>query len=66
MSESKPLILVVGATGRFAGSVVPELEKRGATVRALLRDESKAAQMSGNYWKRSSNTTMTSHQNIRW
>ncbi len=45
MSESKPLILVAGATGRFAGPVVPELEKRGATVRALLRDESKAARV---------------------
>ena len=34
--------LVVGATGKFAGLVVPELTERGATVRALVRDESKS------------------------
>ncbi|NVD42143.1 NmrA family NAD(P)-binding protein [Ensifer sp. HO-A22] len=33
-------ILVVGATGRFANLVVPELVRRGATVRALVRDQS--------------------------
>ncbi|WP_457580679.1 NmrA family NAD(P)-binding protein [Ensifer canadensis] len=33
-------ILVVGATGRFAGLVVPELARRGAIVRALVRDQS--------------------------
>ncbi|WP_312364227.1 NmrA family NAD(P)-binding protein [Ensifer sp.] len=33
-------VLVVGATGRFAGLVVPELRRRGATVRALVRDQS--------------------------
>ena len=32
-------VLVVGATGKFAGLVVPELKKRGATVRALVRDK---------------------------
>lgn len=31
-------VLVVGATGKFAGLVVPELKKRGIAVRALLRD----------------------------
>jgi uncharacterized protein YbjT (DUF2867 family) len=31
-------VLVVGATGKYAGRVVPELKKRGATVRALLRE----------------------------
>ena len=35
-------VLVVGATGEFAGLVVPELTKRGVVVRALLHDESKA------------------------
>ncbi len=35
-------VLVVGATGKFAGMVVPELRKRGATVRALVRGEEKA------------------------
>lgn len=34
-------VLMVGATGKFARSVVPELTKRGVTVRALLRDETK-------------------------
>lgn len=33
-------ILVVGATGRFAGLVMPELGRRGALVRALIRDRS--------------------------
>ncbi len=32
-------VLAVGATGKFAGLVVPELKKRGATVRALVRDK---------------------------
>ena len=42
-------VLVVGATGKYAGLVVPELIKRGATVRALIRDEGKrsAAQRQG-------------------
>jgi uncharacterized protein YbjT (DUF2867 family) len=33
--------LVVGATGKYASLVVPELKQRGATVRALVRNESK-------------------------
>jgi uncharacterized protein YbjT (DUF2867 family) len=33
--------LVVGATGKYAHFVVPELKQRSATVRALIRDESK-------------------------
>ncbi len=36
-------VLVVGATGRYAGLVVPELKKRGVTVRALIRDQSQEA-----------------------
>lgn len=39
MEEHRPTVLVVGATGRVAGLVVPELARRGATVRALVRDE---------------------------
>lgn len=35
-------VLMIGATGHYAGLVVPELTKRGVTVRALVRDESKA------------------------
>ena len=34
--------LVVGATGKYAGHVVPALKRLGATVRALIRDESRA------------------------
>ncbi len=34
--------LVVGATGKFAGLVVPELARRGATVRALVHDDAKS------------------------
>ncbi len=34
-------VLMVGATGKYASWVVPELIKRGAVVRALVQDESK-------------------------
>lgn len=34
-------VLMVGAGGKFAGLVVPELKRRGATVRALIRDAGK-------------------------
>lgn len=33
MSET---ILVVGASGKFAGMIVPELAKRGARIRGLV------------------------------
>lgn len=39
MEEQRPTVLVVGATGRVAGLVVPALARRGATVRALVRTE---------------------------
>lgn len=35
-------VLMIGATGKYAGLVLPELSKRSVTVRALVRDESKA------------------------
>lgn len=35
-------VLAVGAAGRFAGMVLPELAKRGVTVRALIRDPGEA------------------------
>ena len=34
---------MIGATGRFAGLVVPELKKKGVVVRALVQDANKAA-----------------------
>jgi uncharacterized protein YbjT (DUF2867 family) len=37
MSEKPPLILAMGAAGKFAGMVVPELTKRGAKVRGFVR-----------------------------
>lgn len=37
MKQHRPTVLVVGATGRVAGLVVPALAARGATVRALVR-----------------------------
>ncbi|MBO1908748.1 NmrA/HSCARG family protein [Microvirga sp. 3-52] len=43
MSKYNPSVLVVGATGRFAGLVVPELVRRGAAVRAFVRDPGKAS-----------------------
>ncbi|NYF89639.1 NmrA family NAD(P)-binding protein [Tunturiibacter empetritectus] len=36
-------VLMVGATGTYASLVVPELTRRGVTVRALVQDESKIA-----------------------
>lgn len=36
-------VLVVGASGKFAGLVVPELKQRGAWVRALVRTADKGA-----------------------
>jgi uncharacterized protein YbjT (DUF2867 family) len=36
-------VLVVGAAGRFAGLVVPELARRGAVVRGLVRNAENAA-----------------------
>ena len=37
-------VLMVGATGKFGSMVLPQLLKRGASVRALVRDETKAAE----------------------
>lgn len=34
-------VLMVGASGRFASLVIPELKQRGATIRALVRDKDK-------------------------
>ncbi len=39
-------ILMVGATGKYASLVLPELKKRGATVRALVRDDEERARQS--------------------
>ena len=36
------MILVTGATGNIAGYLIPTLREAGHTVRALIRDESKA------------------------
>ena len=38
MTDPNSTILAVGAAGKFAGLVVPELAKRGAKVRGLVRD----------------------------
>jgi len=43
MLKHQPSVLVVGATGRFARLVVPELARRGAKVKAFVRDPSKEA-----------------------
>jgi len=39
MTSNASRILAVGAAGKFAGLVIPELTRRGATVRGLVRDE---------------------------
>ncbi len=43
MECTQPVVLVVGATGKFARMVVPELRRRNVVVRALVRDETRAA-----------------------
>jgi uncharacterized protein YbjT (DUF2867 family) len=40
-------VLMIGATGHYASLLLPELTRRGATVRALIRDESKVAEARG-------------------
>lgn len=37
-------VLMIGATGAYAGMVLPELKQRGIFVRALARDDAKAAE----------------------
>jgi len=44
MLQQTKKILAVGASGQFAGLVVPQLIRRGAVVRALLHDRAKDAQ----------------------
>lgn len=41
-------VLSVGGAGRFAGMVIPELIKRGAHVRAMVRDVAEAAAAKAN------------------
>ncbi|CAB5513868.1 hypothetical protein LMG26857_03148 [Achromobacter anxifer] len=43
MDNTPPIVLVVGATGKFASLVIPELQRRKVAVRALVRDEARAA-----------------------
>lgn len=43
MECTQPVVLVVGATGKFARMIVPELRRRNVVVRALVRDEAGAA-----------------------
>ncbi|MFF1574796.1 SDR family oxidoreductase [Leifsonia sp. NPDC058292] len=43
MTEKRPTVLVVGASGSIGRLVVEEALRRGLATRALIRDESKAA-----------------------
>jgi uncharacterized protein YbjT (DUF2867 family) len=43
MESNRPKVLMVGATGKFARLVVPELLQRNAAVRALVRNDARAA-----------------------
>ncbi|WP_446830725.1 SDR family oxidoreductase [Candidatus Foliamicus sp.] len=45
--QSKPLVLVAGATGGTGSLVVAELQRRGYPVRAFVRDTAKAAERLG-------------------
>jgi uncharacterized protein YbjT (DUF2867 family) len=42
LKEITMKVLIVGATGKYARHVVPELKQRSATIRALVRDKNKA------------------------
>ncbi len=42
MGSRSPTVLVIGASGKFARWVVPELVRRNATVRALVRESGSA------------------------
>lgn len=44
-SSSSPAILVTGATGTVGRQVVQQLARRGANVRALVRDQAKAGDL---------------------
>ena len=48
VSDSNLRILAVGAAGKFAGLVVPQLVERGAMVRGLTEDPSHADAIRGN------------------
>ncbi len=43
MGSTQRMVLVVGATGKFASLVIPELLRRKVAVRALVRDDARAA-----------------------
>jgi len=43
VGSARSVVLVVGAAGKFAGLVVPALRRRDVAVRALVRDEARAA-----------------------
>jgi uncharacterized protein YbjT (DUF2867 family) len=43
--DTTPTILAVGAAGHFASLVVPELAKRGAKVRGLIRHTQQSSQV---------------------
>ncbi len=45
--DSRPLVLVAGATGRTGALVVAELQRRGYPVRAFVRNTAKAAERLG-------------------
>jgi uncharacterized protein YbjT (DUF2867 family) len=41
LKEIMMKVLMVGATGKYANHVIPELKQRGATIRALVRNKNK-------------------------
>ena len=45
MTSQTSRILAIGAAGKFAGLIVPELAKRGARVRGLIRYEAEGAEV---------------------
>lgn len=45
MTEISRTVLAIGAAGRFAGLVVPELARRGAKIRGLVRNPKQAGEV---------------------
>ncbi len=43
----RPLVLVVGASGKFAGHVVPAVAQRGVRVRGMVRKPEEQADVRG-------------------
>jgi hypothetical protein len=62
MTGSDPTVLVVGAAGKVAGLVVPELARPGVVVRGLVGRPVRAAEMSFDDWAAVTSTRFDARQ----